>query len=97
MIIHTTNIIALPMILLIWAIDIYLLLAGIRLILRHIPAASGVCQGIAKFTDPVPDAIGRWLTSRRHKPVPTWLPWLLICIAAVLIRQLLILMVFGTH
>ena len=97
MILYTTNILSLPILLLIWAIDLYLLAAGIRLILSRIPAASGASRGLGGFTDPVPGVVGSWLSAIRRKAVPAWLPWLLVGAVALILRQLLILLILRVH
>ncbi len=99
MIIYTTNILALPLILLVWAIDLYLLLAGIRLLLSRIRSSRthSFCLVIRRFTDPLPCAVRQWLSTRQTKPVPNWLPWLIVGAGAVLIRHILILIMFRTH
>lgn len=97
MIIHSLNILVFPALLVVWILDIYVLTIGIRLILSRIPAAGGVCQGLRRFTDPIPDAIGSWLTAKFHKPVRAWIPWVLVGLASLLIRHMLILIVFSAH
>ena len=61
MIIHTTNVFAGPLILMIWAIDIYLLLASVRLITCQLQntCSSRFCRGLELLIDPVPEAVGR--------------------------------------
>ena len=61
MIINTTNILAAPLLLAIWAIDIYIFLVCLRLLLSRFagnPAAQ-VCQGLRVITDPLPMAVDR--------------------------------------
>ena len=90
MIVHTS----LPLI--IQIIDLYLLLAGIRLILSHIPAAGDAGRGLGRITDPVAEVVRNWVSSGR-KPIPMWLSWLLVCIAGLMLRQLLILLILKTN
>ena len=99
MIIYTTNmsIFALPFLLAIWALDLYLILASIRLILPHIRGdrPSRWCMTLQSFTDPCPDALRRWLEARRSKPTPSWLPWLTVILGVLVLRHLLIWTVLG--
>ena len=99
MIIHTTNIMTAPLILIIWTVDLYLFLACIRLILGRFVTtqANSVYPVLQGVVDPLPCALERWLSAWRGRSVPKWLPWLVVVIAVVLIRQLLILTVLRTH
>ena len=96
MTIHYVHILALPVLLLIWSIDLWLLLASVRLILGWIPAAGRACQALSRLTDPVPQVVHGWLSRRGHKPVPTWLLWLIVLLAALVVRHLLVWSVIST-
>ena len=100
MIIFTTNmsIFALPFLLAIWAMDLYLLLASIRLILPRISGdrPSRWCMTLRQFTDPIPEAIGRWLSARGARSTPNWLPWVIVILGSLVLRHLLIWIVFKT-
>ena len=89
----TTSILALPIL----AIDLYLLLAGVRLITSRIPVTAGASSSLAGLTDAFPNLIGSWLTRKRRKSIPRWLPWLIVAVAAMIIRQLLFLMILRAH
>jgi len=92
MIIHTTNVFTGPLILIIWAIDIYLLLASLRLITCQLQntCSSHLCQGLKLLIDPVPEAVGRLIARWKHTPSPSWLPWFIVILTAVIVRHLLI-------
>ena len=94
----TTNmsIFALPVLLAIWAMDLYLILASIRLILPQIHGdrSNRWCTTLQQFTDPIPMAAHRWLSARRARPVPNWLPWLVVGVGVIVIRQMLTLILF---
>ena len=92
MIIHT-NILVAPLLLIAWAIDIYVFLACLRLLLARFPGAAGVFQGLQAITDPLPLATGRMLNRRLTRPVSPWLPWLIVILGAVICRYLLISLV----
>ena len=96
MTIHYVHILALPVLLLIWSIDLWLLLASVRLILGWIPAAGRACQALSRLTDPVPQVVHGWLSRRRQKPVPAWLPWLIVTVSSLLLRHILIWMAVRT-
>jgi hypothetical protein len=79
MIIYTTNILAVPFMLLLWALDLYLFLLAIRLIVARLPRAwaQRALPVLQTFTDAVPQAVDRRLTKWRGRRVETWLPWVL--------------------
>ena len=83
MIIHTNNIFAGPLILLVWAIDLFLFLCMVRLFLSRISGdmAKRACAGLEGLTDPVPRAVQGWLSVVRKHPVPAWPPWVLTFLA----------------
>ena len=98
MIIYTTNILALPLMLLIWIVELFLVLSAIRLALSHLSnvRAQGACTALQRYTDPVPEAIHGWLSRRWQKPVPAWLPWLIVIVSSLLLRHFLIWMAVRT-
>jgi hypothetical protein len=99
MIIHTTtNILALPLVLCIWAVDLYLLMACARLILGKWSGetAARICHGLKPITDPLPMAIRRWLQGHRGNLIPGWVPWAIVIGAGLVLRHLLIALVFVT-
>ena len=74
MIVHSTNILAAPLMVVVWAIDIYVFMASIRLVFSKIAAAwsERIATGLKPFTDPIPVAIQQHLARRNAKPPPTW-------------------------
>ena len=98
MIVYSTHILAAPVVLVIWALDMYIFLSSARFVLRRLSAgwARRICTGLKPFTDPVPNAIERYFLKNRSKPVPAWLPWLVAMCAILVARHLLVSMVFRT-
>jgi len=93
MVVRTLTILLLPLMLLTWAIDVYLFLACIRLgcsLFRGVTAAR-LRDTLRPVTDPLPEAISRWLAGHLKKPVPLWLSWLLVFLLGMVLRQLLLL------
>ena len=90
MIIHTTNIFAVPLVLVIWLMDVFVFLACMRLILGRITGEwpSRVASGLAPITDPIPRALGSYIDSRRQRAVPSWAPWLCVLGGAVMARYM---------
>ena len=92
MIIHTSNVFAAPLMLAMWVIDVFIFLACMRLVLGRVTGewAGRVVEGLAPITDPIPQALGRYLVSRRKRAAPTWLPWLCLLVTTVIVRYALL-------
>jgi hypothetical protein len=90
--IFITNPFALPLLILIWSLDAWLWLASLRLILDKLPSVriNHFCQSLRQFTDPLPNAVNRWISLWTRKPIPTWFMWLLTLVAVIVLRHLLI-------
>jgi len=93
----TFNILALPVVLTLWALDTYLFLATTRLILRHFttPAANRYGSVLGQLTDGVPRLVDSLLCRWRQRPSPSWLPWLIVLGTGVVIRQILVSTIIG--
>ena len=94
MILIPTNPLATPLVLLIWAMDAYLVLVAFRLLFGlfagnppqyRFPTLERVVEGPVRI---LADRLLRW----RGRPVATWLPWCLVVGTALAIRHLLIVM-----
>ena len=61
--IYTTNILAVPLVLTIWALDMYLFLLMVYGVLTKVSGerASQLLLCLKPFTDPLPQAVRRWL------------------------------------
>lgn len=88
--IYTTNILILPLLILLWTIDVWVLAASIRLILGQLSMtrSSRLCRALEEIVDPIPHRIDRRLTSWRRRP--PWLSWLIVIGAGLAARQLLV-------
>jgi len=97
MVVHTTNILILPLMLLAWLIDVYLLLAGVRLVLGRMKGTgpAHACEWLQQVTDPVPAVVCHWLEQRCARPAPPWLPWLVVLIGGLLARHLAVWLAFS--
>ena len=91
MIIHTTNPLNVPLLVLLWIIDCYLFLAVVRLLLhrRKAPKAVAIHSTLRTVTDYLPQAVHGWISSRRTRPTPSWLSWLLVISTVIIVRHLL--------
>lgn len=96
MIVVTTSILALPLIVLLWVLEGYVLLVCVRLVfarLTNLSWAARICDRLKPFTDPLPEAVRRLLSRRFRRPVASWLPWLVAIGGALLMEQLVVLAV----
>ena len=92
MIVYTTNVMALPLLAAVWVIDVYLCMAVFRLILSMQEAswAQLACRALQPLTDEIPRRVEQVLVRWRHRPAPTWLPWVAVIAGAAMLRHLFI-------
>ena len=92
MIVYTVSMFMLPLAFLAWAIDVYLFLAALRLILPlfSAPWVKRVCRPLKNLVDPVPNAIRRWLENHKDDPGPAWLPWIITLGGGIVLKHLLL-------
>ncbi len=97
MILIPTNPLLMPVALLFWAADAYLLLVFVRFALMlfvgdrwsyRYPRLRQIVEG------PV-DAVSR-LTIRGDRPIPPWAAWALVVLVVVVLRQILAAVIFGS-
>jgi hypothetical protein len=97
MMIVITNFFSLPLLMAIWAIDSWLLLASVRLILGKVnPAKQGhIHDAIGQLTDPVPKLINqqvlRWFTKSLSKKAV----WLLTIAVVIAVRYIVVCLVIS--
>ena len=91
--IYVHNILILPLLLVAWTIDAYLLLATARLILGRLSVTreSRLCQAMQELVDPVPQYVERRLPTRLHKSRPQLASWILVVIGAVIVRHIVLM------
>ena len=91
MVVYASNILTTPFLLVIWAIDIFLFLCMLRLLLGRIPGdtAKRACAGLEGVTDAIPRATRGWLGTVNGFRMRSWVPWVLTFLATFLVRQLL--------
>jgi hypothetical protein len=92
MAIYSTNILALPLILVLWMIDVWLFLVVIRPILSLLPYAG--CRqwsdSLRCFSDPWAFRINTWIRKRLQKPFPAWIGYAFLLTLLMLGHHLLI-------
>jgi hypothetical protein len=77
MIIISHNILAAPLVGAVWAIDLCLCLAALRLVLGSLPCIAGTTfvRTLCELIDPLAHKVQRYLPNRRGRRVPGWAPW----------------------
>jgi len=92
MIIYATNILTFPLVIVVWAIDAYLLLISVRLIAGQLKSVcgNGLCQGLKSLTDPIPQTLHRKIVGSKGRNVSEWISWLIVILGAFLIRHLVL-------
>jgi hypothetical protein len=97
MVVHTSNILAGPLLMIIWAVDIFVFLVALRWALARTSNVSAVRirASLQAIADPLPAALNSWLIRKRRRAVPGWLPWALVLTGAIVVRQLVALIVIA--
>lgn len=93
MMIYSTTILALPCVLLVWAIDAYLFILLISSVCRRFPTIesdSAWRRNLAALADPVPEHVGRWLTQHMTSTVPRWAGWAVVVCGLFVARSALL-------
>lgn len=91
MIIFTNNIVAGPLVVLVFALDLYLLLVAIRCVVRRL-AGAGLTRHqaiLCAIAETPVQVVHERLTQWRRRSAPTWVAWTLIIVIVMIVRQLL--------
>lgn len=88
--IHTTNIFAAPVMLVLGLLDTYLFLLGVRLIAGRVAASSRFTKCLRQLTDRIPQHVDRCIAGKRSKPNPRWLSWVVVIVAGMIVRHFLV-------
>lgn len=84
MLIYSTNILFLPLVLLLCSIDAYLLLASLRIVLSLVGDGS-LGRGLQPLTDSLPDALSEWIRAK-HRPVSSRVSWAVVIVGMLILR-----------
>jgi len=89
MIIHSIDAFAVPPILVAEAVEAYLLMVLLRLILGRFARVQSHPRYLAlqQLTDDIPRALDKWLAAKRQQANPQWLPWVIVIVTLLLVRQ----------
>ncbi len=88
----STNILALPLIVIVWAMDTYLFIASLRLVLGRVTAMQSkpLYLSLQQLADGIPNRVDRWIAGWRDVSNPSWLPWLVVLVSLIVIRHLVV-------
>lgn len=87
-----TSIFALPLLILVWSLDLYVFLACLRLLLARFrgPRTRSMCLWLQQATDFLPARVCQWIALRRRRYPPPWLPWVVVIMGCLVVRHLVI-------
>ena len=90
--IYVTNILAGPLVLIVWLIDTYLFIVTVRLVLGQFGTANLLAarRTLQQITDPPARTVHRWISRRRKRPTPVWVAWPVILLGGLILRHLLL-------
>lgn len=90
--IYVTNILAGPLLLIVWLIDVYLVLTSVRLVLSRLESgrALAAARSLERLTDPLPQAIHAWLSRKRRRSTGSWPAWLIVLLGGLALRYLVL-------
>lgn len=88
----TTNILALPFVLLLYFLDAFITLASARLILGQLAAdwAGRAATGLIPLVDWAPELLRRLIVNWFKRPLPSWAGWVIVIGAALVLRHILV-------
>ena len=98
MILYSTSILALPCMLVVWAIDSYLflvLLRGVGGRFLHVTPGRSWCSGLSALADPLPGWVMQWLARRNRKTVPPWAGSAVVVCGLLIVRSVLMSLVLA--
>ena len=95
MLVYTNNILLLPVLLAAWLVNGFLFLATARFILLNTVGAGRFTHALAQLTDPVPDAVEKWLTRKHGRPPQRWVTWLILTAALLIVQHMLTMLTLG--
>jgi len=93
----TNNILCLPLLLIVWLIDGYLLMLLIRWILSRLPQARGsqLHRSISLLADPLPQWLGRQFQRIRPMDLSPTVVWGALIVLLIVTRHILIALVIA--
>lgn len=97
MIIYPLNILMLPLLLIVWAIDAYLFIAAVRWLSRQIAPESALASRLQQITQPPVHRISNWLSRKVNPQAASWLSWVILLLGLFVIRHAIITFMFAAN
>ncbi len=93
--IYATNIFAVPLILIVWSMDMYLLLLSARVVLSRLSdkRTNKLSSYLMLFTDPPVQAVKQWIEQQALRRTKQWVPWVVVVVTSLVVRHLLVLLI----
>lgn len=90
--IYTTNILAVPLVIALWTMDVYFFLLMAYGILTRLSGerVSQLRSSLKPLTAPLLQFVERWLARRMNKAVKQWIPWVVVIFGCLIIRHVLV-------
>ena len=91
----TNNPMLLPIVMTVWALDLFTLMIVMRLLLGMLPGlrTSRVVERLGDWIDPLADHMGDRVARWRRRPSPPWLSWNCLILAVLLLRNVLLALI----
>ncbi len=95
----TNNILAAPFVLLMYALDVYMISAIVRLIAAQMPGAFAgrLRLGLQGIVDPPFNSVSRRLAVWRQTHTPAWIVWLIVLGLVFVLRHLIFFILVAVH
>ena len=93
--IYTTNILALPLVVILWIVDAYFFLLMAYGILTRLSGerVSQLRLALNPFIEPLLGLVKRRLERCATRPIKQWVPWAVVISAGLIVRHLLVLLI----
>ncbi len=90
--VYTTNILAVPLVVAVWAVDMYLMLLLARVVLSGLSnsRAGKLHDRLRPLTDPPMMVVQGCLERHSTRPIKRWVPWAVVVTCGITVRHMLI-------
>ena len=90
--IYTTNILTIPLVIVLWTVDVYFFLLMVYGLLTRLSGerARQLRLALKPFIEPVPSLIRRRLERCATRSVKQWVPWAVVISAGLIVRYILV-------
>jgi hypothetical protein len=86
--IFITNFFILPLLIAMGAIDAWLWMTSIRLLLARLSPDNQLTDVLARLTNPLPNMVSKQLSGHLKKAVPQWQAWIITIVSLVILKHI---------